>query len=262
MNLMGTYPSPVTLHAGSVDIAVITAMSIASVGGFGNSVGQITLCQLSAAPVPIPLNADLEEFQTLIDQTQMLITRGLAYLPPSYFALAQQDASQPWNPATAGSLQGEFILPGRLTTTQGGTGALGGISIATTVNQTGVLSAGNQIEFAAQPGVLYTVAAVGGKMGGGPGIVTLTTPYTGLNDNPIVSSATLVTPSPAAPPTNAQLASPVAEFVNPGTAVPPPNPPLAPQTMTPLPTFLSGMFARTLQLALAVPVVPSAIVVS
>ena len=118
------------------------------------------------------------------------------------------------------------------------------------------LSAGNIIEFAAQPGVLYTVAAVGA------GNITLTTPFLSNNDNPISSSATLVTPSPASVPTNAQLSTDLGEYVNPGTAIPPPHYPFAPQTMTPLPTVLSGMFARTLQLGLAVPVVPSAIVFS
>lgn len=258
-SLMGTYPAPVTLHAGSIDIATITDMHVASTGGFGNSVGQITLCQMSSAPLYIRPNLTAQQFQALTDQAQNLITRGLVYLPPSYFALAQQDASQPWNPSTAGSLAGEFILPGRMAHAPN---VQGGVSVATTVNQTAppppsvALAATNIIEFAAQPGVLYTVAAVG------TGTITLTTPWTGLNDNPIASSATLITPSPAAEPTNAQLSTDAGEFVNPGTAVPPPNPPLAPQTMTPSPIFLSGMFARTLQLALAVPVVPSAIVLS
>lgn len=239
--LMGTYPSPITLAGGSINIATITAMSVSTTGAFGNSVGQITLCQLSAAPPIVQANS---VFQTLTDQAQSLITRGLAYLPPSYFALAQQEASAP-------QLAGTFQLPGRLTT--------GGTSVATSINpanQTPPLLATNVIEFAAQPGVLYTIAAVGAKN------ITLTTAWTGLNDNSILSSATLVTPSPAAEPTNTQLSTDMGEFVNPGTAVPPPRAPLAPQTMTPSPTFLSGMFGRTLQLALAVPVVPSAILLS
>jgi hypothetical protein len=245
-SLMGTYPSPVTLHAGSINIAIITDMHVATVGGFGNSVGQITLCELSAVPAVIPVAFSTQQFQTLIDETQMLIVRGLVYLPPSYFALSQQDASQPWNPLTAGALLGTFQL------VQGGT------SVATSVNQsTGpALATGNTIEFAAQEGVIYTVKSVGS------GTITLTTPFTGLNDNPILSSATLLTPSPAAEPTNAQLSGAVGEFVNPGTAVPPPALPLAPQTMTPSPTFLSGMFARTLQLSMAVPVSLSTIVLS
>jgi hypothetical protein len=74
------------------------------------------------------------------------------------------------------------------------------------------------------------------------------------------TAATLVSPSPAYPPLAAQLAAPLAQFVNPGNAVPPPRQPLAPATMSPAPTLLSGFFTQTLQLALAgVPVVPSAI---
>ena len=65
-------------------------------------------------------------------------------------------------------------------------------------------------------------------------------------------------PSPAAPPTNNQLSGPLAQFVATETAGPPPNPPLDPATV-PVPTFLSGMFAQTLQMALAVPVTPDAI---
>jgi hypothetical protein len=220
-------------------------MEVSGTGAFGNSVGQITLCELSAAPPAIQANSD---FQTLTDQAQLLVKRGLAYLPPSFFALSQQGESQP-------VLAGEFILPGRMAHAPN---VVGGISIATTVNQSigPALAAGNTIEFAAQPGVVYTILAVGA------GNITLTTPWTGLNDNPIASSAMLITPSPAAEPTNAELSTDLGEFVNPGTAVPPPSQPLAPQTMTPSPTFLSGMFGRTLQLALAVPVVPSAIVLS
>jgi hypothetical protein len=46
----------------------------------------------------------------------------------------------------------------------------------------------------------------------------------------------------------------LAEFVNATTATAPPNPPLPPETI-PAPTLLSGIYGRTLQLALAVPVV-------
>jgi hypothetical protein len=254
VNLMGTYPSPITLAVGSRDIAVITDLHIATVGGFGNSVGQITVCELSSALPPISADATAQEFQALVDQAQMLITRGLVYLPPSYFALAQQGSSAP-------VLAGEFILNA------------GSKSVPTSQDQTGVLSPGNTIQFALQDAVdtpfgaqplIYTIATVS------PKLLTLTQPWGGLNDNPVASSATLLTPSPAAPPTGAQLASPLAEFVNPGTAIPPPSPPDSPQTMSPqlsvapgpVPNFLSGYFARTLQLALAVPVVPSAITLS
>lgn len=243
VSLMGKFPVPVPSFD---DMSIIESMKLISTGAFGNSVGQITLCELSSDSPAIPANATAEEFQALIDKTQSTIIRGLVYMPPSYFALAQQGASAP-------PLLGEFQL------------VRGGVSVATTVDQTSVLAAGNTIQFAAQMDVntpfgaepmIYTVEAVS------PRLVKLTTPWRGLNDNPIASSATRVTPSPAAEPTSDQLSGPVAEFVNPGTAVPPPNRPLAPQTMTPSPTFLSGMFARTLQLKLAVPVVPTAIVVS
>jgi len=247
VSLRGKMPSLVTLHAGSVDIAVITDMHVTGVGFFGNSVGQITLCELSAPPPYMRADLTVDQFADLIDQTQLLITRGLTYLPPSYFALAQQGANNP-------PLAGEFLLPGRLAASS--PLVRGGTSVATTVSQVGTLSAGNVISFAAQPDEIYTIAAVG------PGTITLTSVYRGLNDNPLSSSATLVTPSPASVPTAAQLNTTVGEFVNPGTAVPPPNRPLAPQTMSPSPTFLSGLFARTLQLAMAVPVVPSAIVLS
>jgi hypothetical protein len=76
----------------------------------------------------------------------------------------------------------------------------------------------------------------------------------------LATAAMLISPSPAAPPSNVQLGSLLAQFVNPGIAVPPLNPPLDPQTMLPTPTLLSGFFTQTLQLALAgVPVVPAAI---
>ena len=258
-SLLGTYPLRVTLPAfpaAGFDIAVITDVHVSQVGGFGNSVGQITLCELASAPPAIPTDADSTKLQTLNDQVQMLISRGLVYLPPSYFALAQQGAStQGQSP-----LLGEFLLPGKDTVELASPLTPGGTSVATTVDQTSALATTNFIEFAAQPGVPYKVLAVSGN--GSRGVITLATPWTGLNDNPILSSATLVSPSPAAEPTNAQLSGAVAEFVNPGTAVPPPNRPLAPQTMSPSPTFLSGMFGRVLQLALAVPVVPTAIVLS
>jgi len=232
ITLMGKFPVLASLD----DVAVITDMHVVGTGAFGNSVGQITLCELSTTPPAIPSDADAEEFAALIDQAQLLITRGLVYLPPSLYALAQQGNAAP-------PLDGEFQV------------VQGNRSVATTVDQSAVLSAGNTIQFAAQPDEVYTIDAVG------KGNITLTTPYTGLNENPILSSATRVDPTQATVPVFA-LASTLAEFVNPGTAVPPPNPPLAPQTMTPTPTFLSGLFARTIQLALAVPVVQSEIVVS
>jgi hypothetical protein len=77
------------------------------------------------------------------------------------------------------------------------------------------------------------------------------------------TGATRVSPSAAFAPTNDHLAAVLGQFVNPGDAVPPPIPhTVDPATMQPAVTvggavpFLSGFFARTLQLALAgVPVV-------
>jgi len=247
VDLMGTYPAPVTLHAGSKDIAVVTDLHIVTTGGFGNSVGQITLCQMPSVPY-LPPNATPDNFQTFIDRAQMLIVRGLVYLPPSYFALAQQGSSAP-------SLVGQFqVSPGQT-------------SVATNNTQPGVLVPGNTIEFAVQPGVQYTVQTVS-VSSNGIGLVILTEPFYDVEiNNPVTTDARVITPSPATPPTTAQLAAPLAEFVNPGNAIPPPFPPLTPATMFPsltvapgpAPNFLSGLFARTIQLALAVPVVQTAI---
>jgi len=59
-------------------------------------------------------------------------------------------------------------------------------------------------------------------------------------------------------PSNDELSGPLGEFVALEVAAPPPNPPLDPSTI-PAPTFLSGLFTKTLQLALAVPVTPQPI---
>jgi hypothetical protein len=245
-SLAGKYPAPVTLAAGSVDIYDILSMSVATAGSFGNSVGQITLCELSTIPPAIPVGISQAQFQLLTDQTQLLITRPLGYMPPSFAALAQQGNSAP-------------ILPAGFTLSPGSP------SVPVSADLTGTLSAGQGIQFTAQPTVdtpfggvpqSYIIAAIS------PGLLTLTSPWVGLNDNSILSSAQLVAPPLGSPPNAAQLETLVGEFVNPGTAIPPPNPPLSPQTMNPAPTFLSGLFGRTLQLALAVPVVPSAIVLS
>jgi hypothetical protein len=274
--LSGKFPAAVVLAGGTIDIETITAMSIASTGGFANSVGQITLAELSG---PLPQIPDPEDntnaitaFLRVQDEAQLLLKRPLVYLPPSYFALAQQGASTP-------QLAGDFIL------------TTGQISVPTTVDQTAALAAGNVICFAEQQAmdnrqlpvdVLYVIAAVS------PKYVTLTRPFTGLDNtntgtNQVgtnanagtkgnmgselqkkPSGAFLITPSPAASPTNTQLAGPLGQFVDPGNAAPPLNPPLVPATMTPAmtaapgapPNVLSGLFTRTLQLALAgVPVV-------
>lgn len=156
VHLTGKRPAAVAL-AGGIDIAQINSMDIESTGNFENNVGQLTLCSLSSALPPLLSNATSDEFQTLTDEAQVLIEDGLAYIPPGYFALAQQRANQ--------------------------------------------------------------VAGI---------------------------------------PDDAHLATLLGQFVATETAAPPLNPPLTPSTV-PTPTFLSGLFTQTLQLALAVPVVPQPI---
>jgi hypothetical protein len=274
--LTGRRPAAVLLTGGNKDMSEITNIVIVTTGGFKNSVGELTLVELSSALPPIPANATPgtgigaaqgdRTFFALTDEAQLLIGRHLAYLPPSYFSLAQQGASAP-------QLVGDFLV------------TTGSKNVPTTVDQTAAtppLAATNVIEFASQPGTLYTVAAVT------PKIVTLTTAYSGIDENftgahnvnsnlgtkgnlgtEVIekrTGATIISPSPAAPPTNAQLAAVLGQFVDPGNAAPPPKPPLSPATMTPPVTvggavpFLSGLFTQTLQLALAgVPITPQPI---
>lgn len=252
VSLRGKRPSLISLAGGTVDIATVTDMHVTSVGGFGNSVGQITLSELSSAVLT----------DDTLDQAQMKLLRPLVYLPPSFFALAQPQTSAP-------QLAGDFLV------------TTGSTSVPTTVDQTGALAAGNVIQFASQlendtpfgaEPVLYTLAAVTPKQ------LTLQTAYTGLVPGSqaqigdtgaqgvkgtkvinLPTGAFKVTPSPAASPTNGQLAGTLAQFVNPSLAIPPPNPPLQPSTMNPTPTFLSGLFTQTLQDALATPVTPAPI---
>ena len=252
VDLDGGYPVPVTLAGGTINIAIVTDMHVASVGGFGNSVGQITLSSLS--------EAILEDDDQ--DEAQLKLDTPLVYLPNSYFAIAQPTTSAP-------QLEGDFLV------------TTNSPNVPTTVDQT-ALSPGDVIQFAAQEEidtpfgsepVTYEVLYVGPKM------IILSTPFSGFDflHRPVrpdegtkstrgdtvqnlATAATLVIPSPAYPPLAAQLAAPLAQFVNPGNAVPPPRQPLAPATMSPAPTLLSGFFTQTLQLALAgVPVVPAAI---
>jgi hypothetical protein len=247
-----------TAPAAGFDIAEIDSFTVSAAGTFGSSVGQITLVSLESALPAIPSNATPTDFKgPLTDEAQMLIDRALVYLPPSYFSLAGQQASTP-------QLAGDFIV------------TTGSTSVPTTVDQTGALAPGDIIQFASQLDVFYTIATVA------PGLVKLTTPYTGIDDNftgtnnegtnsnrgtmgnlgdkvTKTTGAFLVNPSPAAPPSNTELAEPLGQFVALETAGPPPNPPLDPATV-PVPTFLSGLFTRTLQVALAgVPVVPQTI---
>jgi hypothetical protein len=269
VSLTGKRPAPVTLDPGSVDIAEVVSMVITSTGGFGNSVGQLTLVELSEPLAPFPESPTLADFRRLTDETQLTIIRHLVYMPPSYFALAQQSTSQP-------ELEGDFFV------------TTGSRRVATSADQTAALAPGNVIQFASQlttnsplgtVDVFYTVDAVG------PRAITLTTPYTGLDDNftgsenlgvnsergtkgnvgsQVQNKATgarLVEPSPAAPPSDGQLSVLVGQFVAPAVAMPPPSPPLSPATILP-PTFLSDLFTQTLQLALAgVPITPEPIMI-
>lgn len=215
--MMGKFPSVVSLVSGSIDVAQITACSVFQVGAFENSVGQITLAALPAFSVlpSIPADATPEDFPGLTDAAQLLLERPLIYLPPSYFALAQQGTSDP-------QLAGDFIVK------------QGSPTVLTTVNQGGVVADGNTIEFAAQPGVQYTIESVSAAF------VTLTTPYTGLSAaeiapaaeaphparsvteraDGVVSAAKLISPSLATPPDGAQLTTLLAEFTLPQSTVP------------------------------------------
>lgn len=259
VNLTGRRPAAVTLDPTSVDIAEIVQMVLGAVGTFGNSVGQITLVELSSALPAIPPDATPgtgvgagqgdKTFFALTDAAQLLIEAPIAYLPPSYFALAAQQAASP-------QLDGDFSV------------TTGSTNVPTTIDQTSALSAGNIIQFVAQPKVLYTVAAVTDE------IVTLTSPYTGLDQNftgahnvnsnagtkgnlgtEVINkktAASLFSPAPGGPPSNAQLSGPLGQFVALET--------VGPGGTVPTPTFLSGFYTRTIQLALAgVPVVSATI---
>jgi len=254
--ITGRRPAEITLDPGSVDIAEIVEFGVDGTGSFDNSVGQITLCSLKS-PLPlIPPDATPKDFRgKLTDAAQLLIDEHLAYLPPSYFALASQGASTP-------ALEGDFFV------------TTGAKDVQASDDQTAALIPGDIIEFAVQRGTLYTVAAVT------PKLVTLTTPYTGFDRGPTPNSlmpvggqatdvkgasvknertaASKVSPTTAAPPSNDALAATLAQFVQTATAAPPPNPPFPPATI-PTPTFLSGLFTQALQLALAVPVLPEPI---
>jgi hypothetical protein len=262
-NLTGRRPAEFALEVGSIDIAVILSGVVES-GIFGGNVGQLTLVELSEdLPTPRPTTTPAEFRGRLTDEAQLLIERAIAYFPPSYFALAQPQASAPM-------LKGTFFV------------TTGSKDVPTSVDQTADLSPGDVVQFASQMSlnmpsgpvpVLYTVATVS------PKLIMLAAPYTGFNDNNTgvggrsntgtlgnlgtevlakPTGARRVSPDPAAAPSNDALKGVIAQFVQTATAVPPPNPPQAPATI-PVPTFLSGLFTQTLQLALAVPVTPQPI---
>ena len=253
-------------ESGGLDIAEIVNLVVTSTGGFNNSIGEITVVELSDALPVLPPNLPLgtgvgaaettrgkvgavppRTFKTMTDDAQLLILRHLAYLPPSFFALAQQQISAP-------QLEGDFIV-----TTKS-------VEVFTTVDQTGVLSEGDFIEFAIQPGTLYQIAELTDR------ILTLTSEFLGIDTNntgllntPMNNSAqtkgnigTIINSQPTGArspaivgtPSDDQLSGPLGGFVATETAGPPPNPPLSPATV-PAPTFLSDLFTRTIQLALA-----------
>jgi hypothetical protein len=266
VSLTGKRPAEFTLDPASVDVDIVANLIVATVGGFGNSVGQLTLVGLSsdvpAVPAGTPLGSGAgaiegsapainldNTYRDLTDQAQALINRSLVYLPPSYFALAAQGATLP-------QLEGDFLV------------TTGSTNVPTVEDQTGVLAAGNTLRFASQFGTLYTVAAVTAK------VVTLTEVYSGLdrrryNDElrKIEGAAVInqltgayrISPSMAAQPSNAALSAPLGQFSEPQVAGPPPNPPLSPATV-PTPTFLSDLFTQTIQLKLkGVKVTPATI---
>jgi hypothetical protein len=256
--LTGKRPVAFTLAGGSIDVAEIEEMSILAAGSFGSSVGQITLVELSSDLPPIPSDATPgtgigagqgdRTFVALTDQAQLLIARHLAYLPPSYSALAQQGAATP-------RLDVDFIV------------TTGSKDVPTTEDTTLALASGNMLQFASQPGTFYEIATVTPKM------VTLTTPYSGTDNNftgsnnpnsnigtkgnlgpSVIAKRTGGgSPSTVLSPSNDQLSTPVGQFVALETASPPPNPPLSPATVT-APTFLSGLLTQTIRLKCSAPI--------
>jgi hypothetical protein len=286
--LMGKYPAVVTLAGGSIDVAVVTECLVFQAGAFGNSVGQITLAALPAALPAIPPDATPADFAAITDAAQLTIERPLVYLPPSYYALAQQGASAPQlagdfsvekdsptvltSVSQLGILVGDnAVLAGTVDVTHGDTGIVfsvpqtlpaGTVLIpaeqpdatyvladalvaavdgtlttpytGTSAAATKMSTSGSVLEFASQPGVQYTVAAVSATF------IKLTTAYTGLARaeiapaaeapypaqsvsevaDRVVTAAMLVAPSQAAPPDSAHLLTPIAEFTLPQSTAP------------------------------------------
>jgi hypothetical protein len=266
VTLTGKRPAAVVLAGGSVDIAEIVGIAVGNVGGFASNIGEITLVELSEAladlPPDLPLGTGIgasetttgkagfvpRTFKTMTDDAQMLIDRHLAYLPPSFAALSDQQASYP-------PLLGDFLV------------TTGSLQVQTTEDQTSVLSAGDFIEFAVQPGTIYTIADLTDAW------IKLTTVFlgidtnnTGLNNTPMnneaqtkgnVGDALLRKPTGArspsvtvVPPSDDAFSAPLGQYVETQVAAPPPKPPLSPATV-PTPTFLSDYFTQTIQLALA-----------
>jgi len=272
VELTGRRPVAVELEAGSIDIAVITAMQVEDPGAFENSVGQITLVDMAEDIPELPFEPTPDEYRgKLTDEAQILIDRHLVYIPPSYFAFAQQQRSLV-------KLAGDFFV------------TTGSPRVKTSEDQSGVLAEGDVIQFASQRilasplgtrQVYYVVKDVAERN------ITLGEPYTGIDDTFTGQESLGITSNmetkgqvgaavtekmtdaffiqnaagdaQSDTPTEDELAGPLAQYVETATAGPPPEPPLDPATI-PTPTFLSDFFTRTLQLAIAgVPVVPEEI---
>ena len=274
-SLTGKRPAAVVLEAGD-PIAKVSQISIATVGGFGNSVGQITLVELTEAlpalPTDLPLGTGIgpaqtpigkvgapipRTFKTMTDEAQLLIGRQLFYLPPSYFSVARQMAASPM-------LEGDFIV------------TTGSTDVPTTEDQSSALTTGDFIEFVVQPGTIYRIEDVSAK------IVKLSSVFTGIDttNTPIENAGTNTnagtkgnlgdkllkkrtgaksTSLSISAPSNDELAVPLGQFIETQTAAPPLNPPLTPSTV-PVPTFLSGLYTQAIALGLAgVPVTSATI---
>lgn len=277
VELTGRRPAAIELDAGSIDIAVITNIEIEDHGDFENSVGQITLVELSDDLPGLPFEPTTpDEFKgQLTDEAQLLIDRHLVYLPPSYFALAQQQTSTP-------QLDGDFfVTTGSRRVKTSGEHDLDPGDVIQFASQLTLPQASPTVKALAEgepwrsTAVFYVVKDVADKN------ITLEEPYTGIDEsfrgsNNVNSdagtkgtigdavtekrtAAFLIVPQSATPPTEDQLSQPLAQFVEPETAAPPLPPPLPPATI-PTPTFLSDLFTQTLQLALAgVPIAPQEI---
>jgi hypothetical protein len=219
--LMGKFPAVVTLAGGSIDVAEITECFVFQTGAFENSVGQITLAALEALLPPLPSEATPADFPDLTDAAQLTITRPLIYLPPSYFALAQQQNSAP-------QLAGDFwVNQGSPTvlTTVSQIGVIVGEALSGTVDVTHgdeeivfsvaqTLPAGTGIVFAEQPTVTYVLAVAidAGTIG------ILTTPYSGTSAAATTATGSATIEFDAQPGVQYSVASVSATFVKLTTA--------------------------------------------
>lgn len=267
VELTGKRPAPIVLDPASLDVASILEVEIATAGAFEVNVGQLTIAGLSAeipdVPPDTPIGTGIgiiegaaptvygnRTFKDLTDEAMMLIEEHLAYVPPSYSSLVQQQLSFP-------ALEGDFIV------------TTGSRDVPTTEDHTGGgINDGDFIEFAVQPGTRYEVESVTAS------IVRLVTVFsgidtnnTGLNNTPMNNSAQtkgnigkalnrkatgarLLEPSVSGAPVDDEFSIPFGQHTETQVAAPPPGPPFPPATV-PTPTFLSNYFTNTIQVALA-----------